>query len=595
MQRTMPNFLEKIWKSKKDFLIAVFSLGLFIRLAYVFSLEEKWYFYDTRHYEKAAISLIQNKTFGNGYLYDEIGGMKYSLEPIYPVFLATIYAIFGHHFWAVRAVQAILGAFLLIMIFLIAERVYPYRNVPKFASLIAVFYPYLIFISGLLYVTMLFTVILSLLVYEILIFHENPNFLRAGIIGGLIALSIYCRPIILFFVPFWILWEVIYRKESWARWIEQLITVAILFLIVISPWEIRNYKIFHRITPIRAYKGEINRLDKQYQLAELKLGNFGGDVLRADIQIDSSGNHFLIYYNNIYKGELNDSLKLLHPEKYYSGIYLKGGQKNGVATFSAMKIDNYDSLTCSTNFSNFKNRENWYLTSSINIENELKVNRKKEWGNFAICREIENPRSARLQWGKHVSGQGVQEGGLFLMVDDFSDSANGYYVVRKPTGHLSLWLIKNGKPFRGLEYRVELNSPFSQKGLLSKIMHLALTTPKAFFISYSREFIKFWDPIISESIDSKNPFNSGSIKKLGELSYAILLFFMLFAFLYLLKEKNRDKPILLFLVILSFAVGYSIFGVRTRYRIPSDPYLIIFSAAGIVYFFKSILGAKISE
>ena len=587
--RRMFDLFSKIWSSRKSFLIGIFLFGLIIRIAYVLTLDEKWYFYDTRHYEKAAVSLIQTGTFGDGYLFDETGGMTYSLEPIYPIFLASVYSIFGHNFLAVRIAQSILGALLLLMIFWITEKVYPRKNIPRIAALIASLYPYLVFVSGLLYVTLLFTFILSLLIYTILLFHEKPSAIKAGLIGLFIALSIFCRPIIVFFVPLWILWEIIYMRESIPKYVWHIIVAGIVFLVVIFPWERRNYEIFHRITPIRAYKGEVNRLDKQFQMAELRLGKFQGDVLKAVIQSDSLGNHFKVYYNGIYKGELTDSLKRIHPKIYYSGIYLRGNQKNGVSAFEAAKISDGDTLRCKTDFSGSFQNKNWYFTPTLHTTGKgLTTDSAADWKNFAICQTIENPTSVSLKWGNHVNGYGVQEGGLFLMTDGISNSANGYYVVRKPTGHLSLWLVEKGVPKQGIEYKAELNSPFNQKGLLSKIINLAAKTPKAFFISYFSEFLKFWSPVITESIDSKNSFNSGIIKKVGEISYGILLVLAFLSVFYIPKELNKDRIILMILVSVAFAIGYSIFGVRTRYRIPSDPYLIILSAAGLVYFVKGI-------
>ena len=596
IRRRMLKQIEKSFFSRKYFLIAIFFFGLLIRLAYISTLEEKWYFYDTRHYEKAAVSLLQTGTFGEGYLFDETGGMTYSLEPIYPIFLASVYAVFGHSFLAVRIVQSVLGAFLLLMIFWIAEEVYPDKHIPRIAALLGAVYPYLVFVSGLLYVTLLFTVVLSLLVYVILRFHAKPSMLKAALIGLLIGLSIFCRPIIVFFVPLWILWEIIYRKESLPKLSGHVIVAGIVFLVVIFPWELRNYKIFHRITPIRAYKGEVNRLDKQFQQAELKLGNFGGDVLSAEIRPDSSENRFSIYYNGIYKGDLVDSLKLIHLEKYYAGIYLRGNQKNAVSSFKAWRIALSDTFRCEENFSKNLEQQKWYLTPTMHLTGkELIADTTKQWGNFAICRSIENPTKISMTWGKNVDGYGVEEGGLFFMTDCIGDSANGYYIVRKPTGHLSLWLIENGLPKKGLQYKAELNSPFNQRGLITKLVKLAIKTPKAFFISYFSEFLKFWSPIITESIDSKNAFNSGTVKKIGELAYGIILLFGLLALLRVPKEANPDKILLLFVVILSFAIGYSIFGVRTRYRIPSDPYLIILSASGVVIFVKNVLKLRGAE
>ena len=43
------------------------------------------------------------------------------------------------------------------------------------------------------------------------------------------------------------------------------------------------------------------------------------------------------------------------------------------------------------------------------------------------------------------------------------------------------------------------------------------------------------------------------------------------------KERNREN-ILLWGIIFSFAIVYSLFAGRTRYRIPIEPYLMVFCA-----------------
>ena len=52
------------------------------------------------------------------------------------------------------------------------------------------------------------------------------------------------------------------------------------------------------------------------------------------------------------------------------------------------------------------------------------------------------------------------------------------------------------------------------------------------------------------------------------------------AAMYFLRERRRDL-LLLWSVILSFAVGYSAFYAKTRYRIPIEPYIVILSAYGL--------------
>jgi hypothetical protein len=47
------------------------------------------------------------------------------------------------------------------------------------------------------------------------------------------------------------------------------------------------------------------------------------------------------------------------------------------------------------------------------------------------------------------------------------------------------------------------------------------------------------------------------------------------------ESKRRRHLSLLWVIILSFALVYSLFYTKTRYRIPIEPYIIILSAYGI--------------
>ena len=103
----------------KNLIIIIFALAFFLRLGYVLSLEDRWYFFDTIHYDSAAQSIISGDGFGKSLHYYH----KYScfcLEPTYPLFLSFIYAIFGRHFIIVRIIQVLLSLLQLWLLYLIA-------------------------------------------------------------------------------------------------------------------------------------------------------------------------------------------------------------------------------------------------------------------------------------------------------------------------------------------------------------------------------------------------------------------------------------------------------------------------------------------
>jgi hypothetical protein len=80
-----------------------------------------------------------------------------------------------------------------------------------------------------------------------------------GFLAGIIALT---NPSCLTFLPFSWGWACWMRRRQGYAWLPQAAAALCLILILIMPWQLRNYRLFHRIFPIRSNAG-----------AELRLGN----------------------------------------------------------------------------------------------------------------------------------------------------------------------------------------------------------------------------------------------------------------------------------------------------------------------------------
>ena len=79
----------KDWFTKNK-LVVLFALALAARLAFVLTLEDRYYYFDTVHYDKAAKALIAGRGFGEGYEFSQFFRKEYALTPLYPIFLAAI-------------------------------------------------------------------------------------------------------------------------------------------------------------------------------------------------------------------------------------------------------------------------------------------------------------------------------------------------------------------------------------------------------------------------------------------------------------------------------------------------------------------------
>ena len=133
----------------KRILFAIFILALFLRLFAVVTQEESGGLPlgDAKQYDNIAVNILS----GNG-LSEVFDGPRVPTSkrpPIYPLFLAGIYAIFGHNYFAVKVIQAIIGGIFCIVVFFIAYTVYADKRIAIISSfLTAIYRP---FISGITY------------------------------------------------------------------------------------------------------------------------------------------------------------------------------------------------------------------------------------------------------------------------------------------------------------------------------------------------------------------------------------------------------------------------------------------------------------
>lgn len=226
--------------------MVILLLSLAIRIVFVMTMDrEGFYFKDTKHYDNAAVELINNGTFG----------ADYERPPVYPVFLAGVYLISFKNFLLVRLVQCGLGAIISILVFLIGKKIYGNRTA-FIAALISAVYPIFIFTSGLLYPTTLITLWLLLLTFFLLEAAEQRPLFNCSVAGLFMGLAILTKPVTLVLFGLLILYFLIQKKIIKSN---KLFSVFLFFLcasLVVSTWIARNYYV----------KGEISIIESNRRL-----------------------------------------------------------------------------------------------------------------------------------------------------------------------------------------------------------------------------------------------------------------------------------------------------------------------------------------
>lgn len=171
-------------------------------------------------------------------------------EPLYPIFIAGLYKIFGvknydfgpANFDAVRIAQIILFAFTCLLIYFIVRTISEEKIARGAAFLSILFYP-LAGITGRLLRETLFTFLIVLSIWLLLKAEKTMKFKWFALTGLVMGLATLTNAVFQFFIFFVILgFVLVLGKNFFTKAV--LLRVAVLttcFIILLAGWSLRNY------------------------------------------------------------------------------------------------------------------------------------------------------------------------------------------------------------------------------------------------------------------------------------------------------------------------------------------------------------------
>jgi 4-amino-4-deoxy-L-arabinose transferase-like glycosyltransferase len=155
---------------------------------------------------------------------------------------------------AARLFQAAVGGMLIcLLIYLIGCRVRDEVTGLVGAGLAAI-YGYFIYYSVALMTETFFIVAVLLSLHLSLEIKEQPTLRRWIGLGLILGLATLLRQTILIFVPFLLLWLIWELKKTNVRWWYFAVPVIVMILLI-APWTIRNYAVFHQFLPLNSNAG----------------------------------------------------------------------------------------------------------------------------------------------------------------------------------------------------------------------------------------------------------------------------------------------------------------------------------------------------
>lgn len=222
----------------------------------IFGFEQTGAIHGSDAYDRYARNLLATGVYGK----DAPGVPDAHIPPLYSYVLAGVYQVFGRGALQIAVLHTVFDALSIALLYHIAKRLLPHGEmVGALSGLFYALYPYLIFQNLTLIDTPLFMTLMHAFVLLVVLLRQRPRLDRgtlglavlAGLVLGLSALS---RAILPFFAVLVGLWYVF--RLSWWQTLARLLPVALVTLVVLVPWTLRNYSIFGTFVPVSLNTGD---------------------------------------------------------------------------------------------------------------------------------------------------------------------------------------------------------------------------------------------------------------------------------------------------------------------------------------------------
>ena len=208
---------------------------------------------DAADYHQLAASLAE----GRGYVNTD-GRATAWRPPGYPAFLSLIYRITGPRAVAASIVQSFVGALTVLVLMLFGSTVLNQIE-SLIAGIIAAVYPALVWLPRLLLSENLSLLLTLMTLWTVAMYLKSRRvtwLVLFGVVGGLNTLVRGGNLVLPIVLGAGLLIVAVRRKsDDWKRISIALLLALGAFLLVLTPWTVRNYRVFHRFVPVATQEG----------------------------------------------------------------------------------------------------------------------------------------------------------------------------------------------------------------------------------------------------------------------------------------------------------------------------------------------------
>ncbi len=256
VQVRLTKLLDTAWPA----LALVLAAAGVVRLGYVLTLENALnvtFEADPLTYDQLARNLLAGRPYVGASFYFPAGTENPTAlwDPLYPLFLAGIYALVGHDFLAVRLAHVVLGVASCGLLYVLGRSIFGPR-IGLLGAGFAAIYPFFIYYTGqILTETLFIFLMLALLTLARAVAQRRIRgalaVLTLGITAGLAVLTraeaLYFAVILIVVLGWWSAPLRTGGMPGWRARVISLIALVVVFGATLSPWVGFNYARFDRL------------------------------------------------------------------------------------------------------------------------------------------------------------------------------------------------------------------------------------------------------------------------------------------------------------------------------------------------------------
>lgn len=193
-----------------------------------------------------------NFLHGRGFL-EADGSPTSNRPPIYPIFLAGIYLVFGRNYFMVKLFQALIGAVSVVALFYLVKNIFD-EKLAKVSAYLCTVWPPLVVYTGIIGTETFFT-FLATLFFLFLIYGWKTGILKYFISAGFILGLANLTRSTFFWYPVFLILAMLVIKDY--KYVLKVLFLFIISVVIVVPWTLRNYRAFGGLLLINTGAGEL--------------------------------------------------------------------------------------------------------------------------------------------------------------------------------------------------------------------------------------------------------------------------------------------------------------------------------------------------